>query len=106
MSSREYLAQLKAVGPVPSTPEGLLWFATTPWDIYDAIRRQPVGGRAELTRIAAQRLGVSERTIQRRVARYWPTATERQEPGGLHRVRCEGPNSEAGCDCEEVILVG
>jgi hypothetical protein len=78
-----------------------LWRLVTPWQVYDAIRRLPVGERADLTREAAARLGVSERTIQRRVARFWPVAVEPQEPGGLHRVRC----TNDPCDCDEVILI-
>jgi predicted DNA-binding transcriptional regulator YafY len=62
----------------------------------------PPGERAELTRAAAAHFGVSERTIQRRVARFWPVAVEPQEPGGLHRITCPGPTA---CICDEVILI-
>jgi hypothetical protein len=79
-----------------------LWHLVAPWDIYDAIRRVPPGERGALTRAAARHLGVSERTVQRRVARWWPARREPQEPGGLHRVRCPGP---AECICDEVILI-
>lgn len=79
-----------------------LWRLVSPWDVYRAIRRAPAGKRAELTRFAAARYGVSERTIQRHVARFWPVAEEGQEPGGLHRIRCPGP---AACICDEVILI-
>ena len=78
-----------------------LWQITSPWEIYRAIGRVPPGQRGELTRTAAALLGVSERTIQRRVDRYWPTRTDVQEPGGLHRVRC----TNDPCDCDEVIVV-
>lgn len=89
-------------GVTPSEAQAaFLWAITTPWEGYRAIHRMPPGRRAEATRVLAQRLGVSERTVQRRVARYWPVATEPQEPGGLHRIRC----TNDPCDCEEVLLV-
>jgi hypothetical protein len=29
---------------------------------------------------------------------------ERENPGALHELACEGPRSAAGCTCQEVIL--
>lgn len=78
-----------------------LWSLTAPWDGYRAISRMADGERAEATRVLADRLGVSPRTIQRRVARYWPTAPAPQEPGGLHRIQC----TNNPCDCPSVILI-
>lgn len=77
-----------------------LWQFVRPWDIYRAIARTPIGARGELTRSAAAVLGISERTVQRRVARYWPPATEPQEPGALHELAC----TNHPCTCTEVIL--
>ena len=78
-----------------------LWRLVSPWEVYRAIARLPVGQRGGLTSEASRQLGVSERTIQRRVARFWPVATEAQEPGGLHDVICDNHP----CTCQEVILI-
>ena len=78
-----------------------LWSITSPFELYRAIARLPLGERGDATRVAARVLGVSPRTVQRRVARWWPAATEPQEPGGLHEVRC----TNDPCECDEVILI-
>jgi hypothetical protein len=78
-----------------------LWSLTGPWEIYRAIASLPHGERGELTRVAADRLGVSTRTVQRRVARYWPPADEPQERGSLHELACKGPSA---CSCQEVMI--
>lgn len=99
--SGNHAASHRRVGGVPVEPSAFLWSLTSPWDAYRAISRMADGERAEATRILADRLGVSPRTIQRRVARYWPP--EKLAPGtyGLHEVRCQGP---AVCECREVIV--
>lgn len=78
-----------------------LYAVATPWEVYRAISKTPMGERGELVRFAAARFGVSTRTIYRRVARYWPPALEEQEPGEFHEVRCD----RNPCTCFEVILV-